>query len=124
MKRKCKVCGSEYELAIESHYISRDVTITGLAAMAKKEEEKLFDTFDCPVCGCQDVIQERKRPYSDELTIDTPEDTDNGDNEEEIDYDREEDCFGDYGTFSMCRRCERKDGCKKASKAYEVESND
>lgn len=122
MKRKCRVCGNEYEIVLENHYISKDIGVTGLATIAKKEEEKLYDTFDCPHCGCQDVIQERKRLY--EPTVDDPEDTDNDDNEEEIDYDREEDCFGDYDTFSMCRNCERKDGCKKASKTYEVELND
>ena len=27
-----------------------------------KHMENIFDTFDCPYCGCQNIIQQRKRP--------------------------------------------------------------
>lgn len=37
---------------------------SGLAvAFGSEPEEKLYDTFDCPSCGCQIVVQERKRIY-------------------------------------------------------------
>lgn len=62
----CKICGLEFGLHIEDHYISRDGERTGLvAAIGPENESKLFDTFDCPECGCQNVIQERKREYQD-----------------------------------------------------------
>lgn len=36
----------------------------GLAvAFGSEPEEKLYDTFDCPSCGCQIAVQERKRIY-------------------------------------------------------------
>lgn len=60
----CKICGFEFFLHINNHYISRNGERTGLAAaIGPESESKLFDTFDCPECGCQNVIQERKRKY-------------------------------------------------------------
>lgn len=63
MKIKCKICGCEFNPIIEKHYISRDEGTTGLAIIVRNEEEKLYDTFDCPECGCQVIAQERKRVY-------------------------------------------------------------
>lgn len=61
---KCKVCGCEFSAIIERHYISRDCGKTGLAAsFGSNQEERLYDCFDCPQCGCQNVSQERKRVY-------------------------------------------------------------
>lgn len=62
---KCNVCGCGFEPTAERHYISRDVCKTGIAAaFASDSEPKLFDTFDCPMCGCQYTTQERKRVYA------------------------------------------------------------
>lgn len=58
---KCKCCSKEFEPKKKIHYISRDVTRTGLAALRGGDEATLFDTFDCPNCGCQNVFGERKR---------------------------------------------------------------
>lgn len=67
MKIKCNICEHEFEPTIEGHYISRDDGKKGMfAAIASNQEEKIYDTFDCPKCGCQVVAQERKRPYIDE----------------------------------------------------------
>jgi hypothetical protein len=45
-------------------YISRDNGKSGLAvAFGSEPEEKLYDTFHCPSCGCQIAVQERKRIY-------------------------------------------------------------
>lgn len=64
MKIKCKVCGNEFNPIVERHYISRDEGNTGVIdALVSKPEEKLYDTFDCPECGCQVIAQERKRVY-------------------------------------------------------------
>ena len=64
MKIKCKVCGNEFNPIVERHYISRDGGKIGVIdALVSKPEEKLYDTFDCPECGCQVVVQERKRAY-------------------------------------------------------------
>lgn len=59
---KCNVCGFEFEPNQENHYIARDNGKYGFANLAGTEE-KLFDAYDCPYCGCQIILQERKRMY-------------------------------------------------------------
>lgn len=63
MNIKCKICGCEFPPVIDKHYVSRDDGRIGVFANLSKDEEKLYDTFDCPVCGCQVIAQERKRVY-------------------------------------------------------------
>lgn len=58
---KCKVCGQGFWPNIESHYKVRDIEMTGLSTINRKEEVKHYDAFDCPYCGCQVIAQERKR---------------------------------------------------------------
>lgn len=70
----CKVCGGTIIPDIENHYISRDETITGLAALGKNEEAGLYDTFDCKVCGCQHIVQGRKRLWLHTQLLPTIED--------------------------------------------------
>lgn len=69
MKIKCEVCGNEFEPMIVNHYISRDEDFSGIAAVARKEEVKLYDTFDCPQCGCQVIAKERKRICRSEIVV-------------------------------------------------------
>lgn len=68
---KCKICGKEFEANLERHYISRDNGKSGLSVLVSDCEVQLYDTFDCPACGCQLIAQERKRLYAEkcELTI-------------------------------------------------------
>jgi len=62
---KCKVCGCKFPAITEKHYIARDNGKSGLAvAFGSESEERLYDAFDCPMCGCQIVAQERKRDYT------------------------------------------------------------
>lgn len=59
---KCKVCGVEFALIAINHYVARDPGKTGLAAaLGVTPEGALYDAFDCPHCGCQNIMQERKR---------------------------------------------------------------
>lgn len=61
---KCKICGCEFDAVKEKHYISRNNVKIGLtAAFGSNPECVLYDTFDCPTCGCQIIAQERKREY-------------------------------------------------------------
>ncbi len=61
---KCKICGCEFHAVNEKHYISRDNRKIGLAVVVSSElEATLYDTYDCPACGCQVTAQERKREY-------------------------------------------------------------
>lgn len=57
---KCKVCGFEFEAKSENRYTSRSGGRAGLfSASMSDPDERLYDTFDCPTCGCQYVAQER-----------------------------------------------------------------
>lgn len=58
---QCKICGSEFLPVVGKHYICRDNDVTGLSTINKKDEVKMYDAFDCPICGCQVIAQERKR---------------------------------------------------------------
>lgn len=61
---KCNICGTEFPAVKERHYIARDNGKTGLSsAFSSNDEEKIYDSFDCPMCGCQVVVQERKRDF-------------------------------------------------------------
>lgn len=61
---ECKICGCKFNAIEERHYISRDNGKTGIAvAFGSTNEETLYDSFDCPMCGCQVVAKERKRIY-------------------------------------------------------------
>ena len=55
---KCSVCGFEFEAVKEIHYIAR---VKGSKGFSNFFGETIFDAFDCPKCGCQIVVQERKR---------------------------------------------------------------
>ena len=59
---KCKVCGTEFPALKERHYISGR-NLLGIP--------ELYDTYDCPVCGCQSIAQSRTpmidgKEYTDE----------------------------------------------------------
>lgn len=58
---KCKICGHEFMATNERHYVSRDEGLTGISAISGGTESKEYDTFDCPQCGCQNIVQSRKR---------------------------------------------------------------
>ena len=65
---KCKVCGAEFPAIRERHYVSRETTKTGFVAMlgstAKPGLYDLYDSYDCPNCGCQINVQGRNRRYT------------------------------------------------------------
>ena len=51
----CKVCGVEFELKKENKYevIHKERTlISGW-------QEVIFECFNCPMCGCQNVVNEK-----------------------------------------------------------------
>lgn len=61
---ECKICGTKFNAIVERHYIARDNGKTGLvAALSSNDEDRLYDAFDCPACGCQIIAKERKRSY-------------------------------------------------------------
>lgn len=87
---KCKICGKEFEANLDRHYVARDNGKTGLTVAISNNEEKLYDAFDCPACGCQVVVQERKRQYI------IPNEVAANDEDEEDETDKKPICFGHY----------------------------
>ena len=50
---KCKVCGKRFALAKENKYeIVKEPT--GLGVLT--EQTKIYEAFDCPRCGCQNIV--------------------------------------------------------------------
>ena len=70
---KCSICGCEFVPIIKQHYISRDNDQTGIATAFSKVEKRIYDTFDCPECGCQIVAQERKRAFVQAVSVGHPD---------------------------------------------------
>lgn len=61
---ECKVCDCKFNAIVERHYIARDKGKTGTyIVFGPNSEDSLYDAFDCPVCGSQIIVQERKRKY-------------------------------------------------------------
>lgn len=57
----CKVCGRDFPLVAEDHYVSKEAGKVGIAAIAGGLAPILWDSFDCPHCGCQNRMHIRYR---------------------------------------------------------------
>ena len=57
----CRVCGRDFPLLKENHYLAIDKATTGLSAVLGGSQPAMYDAMDCPHCGCQNVLQEFKR---------------------------------------------------------------
>lgn len=108
---KCKICSKEFEFKKEFHYISRDED--GEDDWGEEEEVKIFDTFDCPHCGCQNVIQERKRVDKSAIVgLPIEEDFKRVENMMQEELEEEQDCFGYYQEYvDKCRKCKDREKC-------------
>lgn len=58
---KCGVCGTLFRPSLQTHYVARNAETTGVSTIMAKQEATLYDAYDCPECGCQYIVQERKR---------------------------------------------------------------
>ena len=57
----CKVCGRDFALMVEEHYVVREPQKVGVLANLVNNDVALeYDAFDCPHCGCQNIMQGRK----------------------------------------------------------------
>ena len=61
----CKVCGRDFPLIAEEHYIARSVKTTPEISLKElwspsPTEPVQYDAIDCPHCGCQMILQERE----------------------------------------------------------------
>ena len=64
----CKVCGRDFALMAEEHYTTKSPSKTGLSALVGGDEQ-LHDAFDCPHCGCQNIVGTREKFYCEELEL-------------------------------------------------------
>lgn len=53
---KCKICKKEFELLKENKYM---VTNKSLREISKDGLSIVFDAFDYPYCGCQNIVSDR-----------------------------------------------------------------
>lgn len=81
--RTCCVCGRDFPLLIENRYTARGNEKTGIAALTGGVEEDLFDAMDCPHCGCQNILQTRKRRDAISKLADMAEDDEDEEEDEE-----------------------------------------
>lgn len=100
---KCKVCGKEFELQKENHYVSISRTPTGLAALISSETV-MYDAFDCTHCGCQNRVSERYVNYANTMA---------GMAVDEEESEEEHECFGDYCGEYKCDDCGSEIRCLK-----------
>lgn len=51
---KCKVCGGRLRLDKECRY--EVVTVPTIIGVFSGEHTTVFEAFDCPKCGCQNIV--------------------------------------------------------------------
>lgn len=54
---KCKICEKEFELKKEEKYLATE-KVAAFGTLAKLP--KTFEAFDCPYCGCQNIVNIRE----------------------------------------------------------------
>ena len=52
---KCKICNKEFELLKENRYMVTNKNVKGITSGLTSA----FDAFDCPYCGCQNIVSDR-----------------------------------------------------------------
>lgn len=57
MKRKCKVCKKKFNLKKENKY---QIYVAPVGLNCIVEGGKTFEAFDCPMCGCQNIVNIRE----------------------------------------------------------------
>lgn len=60
---KCKICGKRFRLRIENKYDVRKTA--GLSdVLSGKTTNTVYECFDCPICGCQNIVNVREKEIS------------------------------------------------------------
>ena len=60
----CTTCGRDFPLIAEENYVVREDGRRGLQTVISDSEERMFSAFDCPHCGCQNVVAVYLRPVT------------------------------------------------------------
>ena len=69
-KIECKVCGAEFQADCRAHYLAKEEKGLGGALCGNKTH----DAYDCPICGCQNLVGEHLPEYSPSRVEEEPED--------------------------------------------------
>ena len=104
----CKICGWDFPLIAEEHYVARDGEKKGLvAAFTAQEEGAQYDAFDCPHCGCQNIMQGRKPALEATILVENEESDPECDKEEKPDLSDAEmrKYLSDYCHSHDCNEC-------------------
>lgn len=106
----CKVCGKDFPLTVEEHYVAQDPEKIGIIArLADTSKNTQYDAFDCPHCGCQNIVQERKPLWMPEI-CECDDDTE-GLEEEEIKPEDKRAYMVKHCNNQACKECPlNKDG--------------
>lgn len=116
---KCKICGREFEASKKDHYVSRSNGKTGLMSSFGNEDEcTLYDTFDCPICGCQMVMQERNREYNVKRVVDAIVSSTDKLSEMKEEHDADRYVVRAPKLFSLCREYRENIKAKKSGEYY------
>lgn len=70
---KCKICGKRMKLLAENRKEIRKTPSLGEALTKSGGGKQIFEAFDCPHCGCQNIVNIREcnnedRPISQRRT--------------------------------------------------------
>lgn len=68
-KIMCKICGCEFIPQKQDIYLSRQAGESGIARTFSTHEPTLYESMDCPICGCQTLlgIRQQRNECQDEL---------------------------------------------------------
>lgn len=102
----CKICGRDFALIEEEHYVVKDPQKGGLAATIAGDAIYMYDAFNCPHCGCQYIAQPRKASVEldDIVVVGEAEDEDEAEEHDGCDGCAYEDKSGDE---EPCRHCKQ-----------------
>lgn len=54
-KKNCRICGEKLELLKENKYLVETRKTEGMSIVLKS-----YECFDCPKCGCQNILNIRE----------------------------------------------------------------
>ena len=75
-KLKCKVCNTRFVPKSEMLYLVQE-RVSGLALLASGSNPRTLECFDCPSCGCQNMVNIRATEAS--VETEQPDETDTSD---------------------------------------------
>lgn len=54
---KCNICGKRFDAKKENRY---EIMKKAVGFNILYDRDKILECFDCPLCGCQNIVNERE----------------------------------------------------------------